>query len=204
VQTDRIVDAVGRDFVLLKRDGSLTDGVEVVSAPAFLGLHRKRWRPLFDAIGEGSVEVEARASCGMHVHVERGVLTDEQIGQMAVFLTNEGTREFVERVAGREAGQYCKVFAKSRSEYLSVDRYEALNTTGSRTVEVRVFASTTEWPVFVGRLEFVRALVSWCRETRSDEELGSGCGFVEWVGRRTNVYGGLNEYLKGLGLVKGA
>jgi hypothetical protein len=194
---EKIAAAMGEDFVVFKHDGSLKDhgrgGVEIVTAPASLLVHKRRWGRFFDQATEG-LKVSPR--CGMHVHVGREGLTREQIGQMLVFVNEPGNERLVTGIAGRTANAYCRKYKKTLADMDNpTERYEALNLTRPFTVELRIFAATLEREVFLARLEFTVALVEWAKEKRavlSTEE------FCAWVREREKRFPMLGRWMGGV------
>ena len=91
---------LGMDFVILKHDGSLTNGFEVVSAPATLGFHLQAWDKFFDNSAK-LVTSWASGHCGMHVHISRKALTPMHLANLNAFLNNGENRAFITTIAGR-------------------------------------------------------------------------------------------------------
>lgn len=126
-----VIDKLGRDFVIIKEDGTLllnghygnasqipgTDkptgpeyaGFEIVSAAAGLDIHRQRW-PLFEqAEHHKLLRSWDCETCGFHIHVSRSSLwSDLVIGRMLVFLNQKYNRKFIWKVAGRSEMAYAK------------------------------------------------------------------------------------------------
>ena len=50
---DGILESMSRGFCMLKRDGSLDRGLEIVTAPAPLARHRIEWKKFWDARRKG-------------------------------------------------------------------------------------------------------------------------------------------------------
>jgi len=95
--------------VIVKRDGSLTRGFEIVSGPAVLMWHRTGWDPLFEWNDRERVLLShdaPKATCGLHVHASRGPLGGLQIAKMVHFLHAPENRRFVEILSGRPAGHF--------------------------------------------------------------------------------------------------
>jgi hypothetical protein len=172
--TDRAVELLGEDFVVCKYDSSLGYGVELVTAPAAFPIQLERWYKFFE---NPPNELAAMASCGMHVHVSRKVLSQAAIDRMAYFFFGEGqdaNRKFLVSLAGRRSDNYATLrefywlnspdkFTRWKNIHYGVDRHVALNV-NENTVEFRLFASTLKWERFVRRMEFVHSFVNWANK----------------------------------------
>ncbi|MDE1766611.1 MAG: hypothetical protein KGI27_10135 [Thaumarchaeota archaeon] len=167
----KVQDLLG-DLVYFKHDGSIS-GVEIVTHPASLQVHRSRWKKFFKGIPKDFV---VRDRDGMHVHFTRKDLTRHQVWQIHNFINSQtkrgasdGTRgctgdgaKWLVKLAGRDFNTHaCRLIKPeiSVNEATAKGKYEAVNCTPSATVEVRLFAATLDYQEFMLRLEFVAALV---------------------------------------------
>lgn len=102
---------------IIKRDGSVPTGFEIVTAPATLAEQRKIWSPFFDWTGGGHVadgfpyiplvaHKAKGANCGLHIHVSRGPMSTLQIAKILQFVHSPENREFIEFMSGRPPGHY--------------------------------------------------------------------------------------------------
>lgn len=167
------------NFAIAKSDSSLSRGFEIVSAPATLQAHKKKWDEFFSWLEKepnSPIDSFNTGTCGMHVHIGRANLSSMQIGKMIQFIYNPKNRNFMRTVAQRES-DYAEVTSKRtikdgtaerQSMYRSaaIDspslRRTALNTIPNHTVELRIFKGTTSRDVFFANLEFCKALVDFC------------------------------------------
>lgn len=74
-QAKAIRDLMG-DFILIKNDGSLNNGFEIVTRPASLEVHRKMWTKFFEKRPTG-ISSWKKGTCGMHVHMTRRGITKD-------------------------------------------------------------------------------------------------------------------------------
>jgi hypothetical protein len=186
-----VLDKLGREHVYLKEDSSIDDsGFEIVTHPHTIAEHRKRWAKFFESV-PGSVSGDS-ASCGMHVHISLDALTTLQIHRMRLFLYSPENARYIRQIAGRTSS-YAKPKAVSpRSLHCSTDRYQGLNTLNEHTVEIRIFASTTDAATFWARLEFCDALRAYCA---SEHTLRlSVSGFVNFVSVSKFSYRNLHNH----------
>lgn len=93
---------LGMDYMILKSDGSLTDGFEIVTAPATLGYHLQAWDKFFDNSAK-HVTSWSNGRCGMHVHMSRKHFTPMHLGKLLTFYNNHENRDFITTIAGRNS-----------------------------------------------------------------------------------------------------
>lgn len=170
---------VGHDFCYIKHDGSITKeqfddgykvknvmkmGFEVVSAPAGINVHRKRWQSLEHAKCFGMLRSWDADSCGFHVHVSKSALTWFQIGRLLVFMNHPNNRYFIEVVAGRSSNYYTRYIRKNFTDCTKIDesKYMALRTNKAHTIEFRIFRGTINYKHIIRNIEFVDALCDFC------------------------------------------
>jgi hypothetical protein len=93
-------------------------GFEIISLPGTLEYHQTQWGRAFFDVVQQHAQGWCHDECGMHVHLSRAAMSPLQIGRALVFLNDPKNRDFVEHVAGREAGEYCAVAEKKLSDAL--------------------------------------------------------------------------------------
>lgn len=184
------------NFVLLKEDGTV-DGIEIVSAPASLRIHRNKWKKFFANLPKA---YHANENCGMHVHLTRSVLSVEQQWAINEFINSDENEEWVIDLAGRDFvdNNYCGKKRKTREEMREAfdSHHEAVSVSRKNTLEIRIFASTTKYTEFMLRLEFVAALVHFVQSEKwSDTDLTPMklCNFLR---AHTLTYPVLWDYIK--------
>jgi hypothetical protein len=213
--TDTTLEVLGSDFVMCKRDGSLDNGVELVTAPATLQIQVERWSRFFDTPVTGYA---AYRNCGLHIHVTRN-MSDLVIGKMLYFFYHNCDANgnqlpyavngpWLSSLAGRscnEYGELCEMDMSQRWNNLNpyangvtarmCSRYAALNFKSNHTIEFRLFASTLRKERFLRRLEFVSAFVRWARRLSDIPEEWTRESFVEFVGNDQLRYPNLNQWI---------
>lgn len=160
-----------KGHALPKRDGSIHDGVEVVTRPATIATHKQALKSFYDKI-----KVKPEHNTGMHVHIERSKLSQFQIGFMMEFLNHKKLIPFISVVAGRKYADntYCRPNEAYNMTYgvyfdpadwklkrSNTDKYTPLNTAKTHTVEVRIFSSPKDHEECAAKLDFVAALVAY-------------------------------------------
>ncbi len=153
-------------FALLKGDGSLSNGFEIVSCPGTINAHRKYWDKFFNSEAIKEVKSWNTDTTGMHIHISRTALTQLQIGKILVFINDEKNQEFVNHIAGRSSDQWAKKSNKKISDcVVTSGKYEAVNTAHRHTIELRIFKGNLARHGFYRVLEFVDALVHFAKLT---------------------------------------
>ncbi len=201
--------AIGSDFAIAEHDGSLSNGFEIVTAPATLDIHRDHWARLFDAYEDGlrrplSSPHKALAACrswqsghcGMHVHFSRAGITSLGLGKLLVFLNAPANRSFTWLVAGRNDTIHTKVSDKKITDARRPDwsRYSAVNTTNDKTIEIRIFRGTLKRASFFKNLEFVASLVRFVRHTGIQQLAVSD--YLAWIAPQSKDYPNLVAFLR--------
>lgn len=170
-----------------KHDGSLDDGIEIVSHPATLDyhLHSIPWEAVMKRARELKYLSHTARTCGLHVHINRAALgetVEEQentIGRVVYFF--EKFWDNILRLSRRTEGQAnrwasrygCSTVNPKESLKGAKDsglgRYTAVNLENQFTVELRIFRGTLRYNTFVATLQFVDKLCHDAIEM-SDEE----------------------------------
>lgn len=213
--------------IYCKRDGSLCDGIEIVTHPCTLEYHLKDlgWEKLAEiALSHDFRSQEAR-TCGLHVHVGRRqmgktakerketaaklvLLVDRHWESMVKF--SRRTPSQLDRWAARPNVNYDEVADNEISlidaalETKHDGRYQAVNLENTSTVEFRLFNGTLKVPTIFATLQLVSRMVSYAKEKTVEE-----CMMSTWkdiVGGKlidSAEYTELSEYLEARGLTEG-
>lgn len=159
------------NHALPKSDGSIYNGVEIVTKPASLSTHKKKLTNFYE-----NVKVSKASNTGMHVHIERAKLSEYQIGFIQEFLNKTELIRLNEKVAGRNysSNTYCRTkagiklttgitydFEVKKLVRTESGKYSALNTGKPNTVEIRIFSSPETEEECFAKLDFVSALVQF-------------------------------------------
>ncbi len=198
----RRVQETAGEWAIVKSDGSLNNGMEIVSVPASLSWHALNVKPWLDGAKE-YLSGWPHNDCGIHVHVGRKQLSSLTQGKLLSFMHDPANQAFISAVAGRDTNTYCvrgegkKTIPYYRREH-DLGRYQALNfaTRGQKTLEFRIFRSNVSPAGFMKNLEFVHALCSWARLASMQDVCDRQAGiklarttkaaenFVAWVNLR--------------------
>lgn len=198
-----------KDHALMKHDGSLRDGVEVVSCPAEFDIHKPIYKSFLDDLPD-NITVSNRT--GMHVHVSRNALSPLQEGRIIDFMNRSDNQNFIRKIAMRESNNYQRPCDHSlrtalrvrktikRGEGLhSYPKYSNLNLSKRHTIEFRIFSTPRTYKEFMIKMEFVKALVDYCQLAWYNVGLKSQSyyeNFTNWLSEQRKSYSDLYNFCK--------
>ena len=144
-----------------KRDGSVDDGIEIVSAPLLFGAAKKFLADLLSkSFEDAGFETHHSTEYGMHVHVSADVISKKAIERVADFMCNPKHKKFMTLIAGRctnggsyntltggwftragtvkafEEPRYKRLAAQARAEIIRYNTYYQANGYSSRVQDV--------------------------------------------------------------------
>ena len=210
------------EYCMFKGDGSLSHGFEMVTAPCTLEYHREQIDKLFDSQvlqddeGVSYVKGWHTDTAGMHIHLDRRMLTPIQLGKLLVFINNDWNRPFIEKIAGRsetfKEDSNTTSYAVMREKKITdggqrnYNKYEAVNVAHSNTIELRIFRSNLTKDGILRALEFSYALVDFLKQNTMRELDQHYKEFLKWFNTAENrssypyFYGWLvrKRYLSGV------
>jgi len=203
---DRARVKVGKQLeghAIMKSDGSIRNGFEIVTCPATLEIHREEFKKFYDNLPG---ELFAASNTGMHVHVSRKPLNLFTIGKMTEFVNRHDNKDFIAHIAGRIDNSYARQDQYRTVSYplvntgRSTERYNALNLSPPDTIEFRIFSTPMNWEQFASRLEFCQALTDYCQPAQvgtSLKHLTHHSSFINWMKSHRKDYPELANHLKG-------
>lgn len=185
---------------ILKSDGSIRNGFEIVTCPATADIHLDVFKSFFD---NKPKDLKVADNVGMHIHISRKPLNTFTIGKMTEFLNRSDNARFITHVAGREPNQYCRLQNRTLTYplYDKGDRYNALNLNPDSTVEIRIFSTPKDFQEFAQKVQFAQALTDYCGPAQlscSLKELTKASTFTSWVLQHHKDYPELANHLKGI------
>jgi hypothetical protein len=200
------------EYIYIKHDGSLNDGLELVSHPCTLEHHRDYvpWQAICrKAVTLGYTSHNA-GSCGIHVHVSRTSFGDtnqrqeDVIARILYFVevhwnemlrfsrrTDAQLNRWAARYGLKENPQTVLEHAKNSS----LGRYAAINLQNRNTIEFRLYRGSLRFQTFIAALQMTQEI---CRAalSMSDDAFRamSWSDFVLQIDK--DKYPELIEYLK--------
>ena len=161
------------DFYL-KRDGSIRNGLEIVTHPRTLQSHLDYdYQAIFKLIRKHGFSAQNR-KCGLHVHVSRRFLTYTEQVKLAFFVHKFKAK--IKKLARRSSKRYSpykniKEHSKMALAY-SAHKYDALNFFNYDTIEFRMFAGTDDVNEMLITLEFIDSLIHYIKTTIQSDYIG--------------------------------
>ena len=179
--------------IYCKTDGSLHEGIEIVTHPCTLDYHREGlpWGELTRIAADYNFESESTSTCGLHVHVgvqqlgnseeERKavksklvMLFDRHWDNLVVFSRREESEldEWSER-PDFDYGENEEETLENAFNTKSRGRYQAVNLTNSHTVEFRLFKGTLNSRKILASIELVSAFCHYAMNHPVDDVMKS-------------------------------
>lgn len=195
-----------------KHDGSLNDGIELVSHPCNLEYHIKHvpWADICRrAIVMGYTSHNA-GTAGLHVHVSRSALGDtyqcqeDTIARILYFVESHFNEML--RFSRRTEAQLNKWAARygykerpkdilEHAKNSNLGRYVAINLQNNNTVEFRLFRGSLKYQTFLAVLQITQEICKTALSMSDDDfRAMSWCDFVLRLDKE--MYPELIEYLK--------
>ena len=182
---------------ILKEDGSLDSGVELVTVPLTLDGHRTafNWDATLRPVQTRAKSGKGTSNCGMHVHINKAALSAFTIGKMLVFLNSPRLEALITTIAQRASNGYCSRSKKTIKDgkWNGDNRYDIANV-GPRTVELRLFKGNLRPERVLKNIEFCHAVVLYCRDA-SMQTLENPEIFSQWLRKRRGEYPELVKFL---------
>jgi len=162
----------------MKHDGSIGNGVEIVSHPTTLSYFKKsKLKEMIEGIKE--IGFQDDDTCGLHIHVSRDSLSKKGWWTLMSFISKVNNKFVKLSRRQKDKMSYCSFDGLrggvmdallSGKEIFTHDitkngeRRLAVNFNNKNTVEFRLFRSTVDHDTLIATMELVEALVLFCRE----------------------------------------
>ena len=162
------------NHIYIKSDGSLNDGMEIVTHPMTLDYHLNEfcWEDILHECIRLGYRSHQTSTCGLHIHVNRDSLgkniiqQEETISKILYFVEHhwDSMLKFSRRsesTMNRWAARYGyestpkEILDKAKKSY---GRYSAINLCNYHTVEFRLFRGTLKLNTFIATLQIVNRI----------------------------------------------
>jgi hypothetical protein len=152
-----------------KSDGSLDNGIEIVSHPTTFDYFNENfntvWNPILDSKNHGYRSYNT-TTCGIHIHISKKAFSTLHLYKfMKFFYMND---KFIRTISQRNSELLDEwasngatgdnIIKKAKNKIGNENRYSAINLQPYNTVEVRIFRGTLEAGSFRKNIEFLHAL----------------------------------------------
>ena len=204
----RIKDIMG-EVVYIKHDGSLKDGLEIVTHPATLEYHRHnmKWKQVLKEVRNMGYKSHDAGTCGLHVHMSRRAFgsceTEIDLNTMKLlYLFEKFWNQFVkfsrrtEEQLNRWAARYGLTAPLNSllNTAKGAGRYHAVNLQPTYTIELRLFRGTLKYNTLIATLEFCQYLYDTVM--RNDIETLQKMMWSDFVGAIPKEYEELLTYIE--------
>lgn len=200
------------EYGYIKSDGSLNDGMELVTHPCTLEahMHEVPWKETLENFRELGYYSHQSSTCGLHVHVNRTFFGDtpsqqeEKIGHVLYLFerfwqellrfsrrTQSQVNQWAARYGYKDTGREIMEHAKKSYQ----GRYTCVNLTNADTIEFRIFRGTLKYNTLVATLQLVEKLCN-VAISLSEEQLQALSWSDIMLGVDTAQYPELVQYLK--------
>ena len=162
-------------FIWFKRDGSLSNGVEICTHPASLEFHKsvtgKAWKRVFRSSYIEKYDL-TESNAGIHIHIGRRFYKEdcnmEEIEKIAILLVHTYWED-LKKLSRRSGFHWCRGFGKEEKIEKKIcekekarellkeakkSRYHAVNLKNERTIEIRLFNGSRWFYELMAALEF--------------------------------------------------
>ena len=163
------------EHIYIKSDGSLADGMEIVSHPMTLDYHKNFcWENIMRKAISLGYRSHQTSTCGLHIRVNRDSITetreeqDEIISHVLYFVE----RHWNELLKFSRRSEYAMNHWAARYGYENSSkailekakkggkgRYASVNLCNYATIEFRIFRGTLKYSTFIATLELVNAII---------------------------------------------
>ena len=175
------------EHIYIKSDGSLSDGMEIVTHPMSLKYHKDKmpWAEIMKSAIHMDYRSHKTSTCGLHVHVNRTAFgstreaQDECISRVLYFVEHHWlellkfsrrTEYQMNRWAARYGIRLTPSEQMNHAKNSCAGRYTAVNLTNADTVEIRMFRGTLKLNTLKATLQMVNHLVE-VAVTMSDSQV---------------------------------
>lgn len=208
-KAQEILDCTDCDHLYIKHDGSLDDGMELVSHPMTLGYHQigMPWQEILETAVHLGYRSHQTDTCGLHVHVNRKAFgcdrseQDEVISRILYIVErfwqemlkfSRRTEYQIDRWAARYGIKDNPKQVMDNAKKGDRGRYACINLCNYNTIEFRIFRGTLKYNTFIATLQMVEHICLTAMEL-TDKEI-TELSWPEFI-ERTN-YDELIQYLK--------
>lgn len=217
IEIDVALNPALKGYMFAKGDGSLTNGIEFVTAPATYEVHREKLKEFYgmpiiaSSYLKASDTEQGSINTGLHIHINRKAFTDETFGKFAKFLSgNADNMSFLKLISRRTTNRELQFCGFNGLDYVRAakihkdkarqgEKYSIVNTNHEHSYEVRLFAGAGKYESAMLSLDFMWGVYRFV-SVQGRYKLSSG-DFIKWLERwaprKSNELTHLVDYLVG-------
>ncbi|MCM1222507.1 MAG: amidoligase family protein [Lachnospiraceae bacterium] len=175
----------GDEYIYIKSDGSLDDGMEIVSHPMTLEFHKDFcWEDIMRKAVKLGYRSHQTSTCGLHIHVNRDSLgnnrdeQDEVISRILYFVEHHWNEMLkfsrrseytMNRWAARYGYENSPKAILEKAKKKNCGRYAAVNLCNYDTIEFRLFRGTLKFNTFISAIQLVNRICDIAVSYTDDE-----------------------------------
>ncbi len=177
------------EHIYIKSDGSLNNGMEIVTHPMSLNYHKTKmpWEDVMHRAVQLDYRSHKTSTCGLHIHVNRTTFgstreaQDECISRVLYFVEHHWLEllKFSRRTEYQMNRWAARYGYKSNPKEILEDakkgsngRYACVNITNWNTVEFRMFRGTLKYNTLIATLELVDKICEMANMVTDKEMTG--------------------------------
>lgn len=176
----RVQEHLGSSLISITRDGSISNGFEIISAPATLEWYQKSWhktyQPMTAILRRYGMRSHDPGTCGLHIHVNRlSIGNGDDLLKWFTWFAPEITIFSRRRNVG-----YCAPMLWKQRHVYNFSEYKqiyipsgghgvALNYNNNATIEFRIFRGTINQRTLLATLQFVDGFVQFVNKHKIDD-----------------------------------
>ena len=186
-KAEEILSCTDSDHLYIKHDGSLDDGMELVSHPMTLEYHQNSmpWENIVETAVDLGYRSHQTGTCGLHVHVNRKAFgcdrseQDEVISRILYIVErfwqemlkfSRRTEYQIDRWAARYGIKDNPKQVMDNAKKGGRGRYACINLCNYNTIEFRIFRGTLKYNTLIATLQMVEHICLTAMEM-TDEEI---------------------------------
>lgn len=163
-------------YVYIKHDGSLIDGMEIVTMPCTYEFYQSlNYKNTFDKLVKLGYKAHDTSCCGLHMHVNRDFFGNSKLEQdlniskllylfekfwtEITYVARRGSTRYAQRFYMEQNDTIMDIYAKSKNS----DRYSIINLKNENTVEIRVYKGTLNYDTFINTIEFTKKICEYAK-----------------------------------------
>lgn len=173
---EELLDIANNDgeYIYIKSDGSLDDGMELVSHPMTLDYHKNYfWSDIMRKAVSLGYRSHQTSTCGLHIHINRTAFSDnreeqdEIISRILYFVEHHWNEMLkfsrrseytMNRWAARYGYEHTPKAIMDKVKKGNNGRYAAVNLCNYHTVEFRMFRGTLKYNTFIAAIELANRI----------------------------------------------
>lgn len=168
-----LLESVNKDaeFIYIKTDHSLCDGLEIVSHPMTLDYHMHcfDWKSLMNTAAALGYHADDATTCGLHIHTNRsGLGNTPELQHSAILQIVSFMRKYHSQlvaVSGRNPNSVVtNAWTYPLPDNINTLRNSVISLTHQKTVEFRLFQSTLHTDILFAALRLVNVICELAKD----------------------------------------